>query len=195
MSARSGRVRLIGGRWRGRRLPVAPVPGLRPTPDRLRETLFNWLAPDLPGARCLDLFAGSGALAFEAVSRGAAEAVLVERSARVARRLAEEIARFDPAALRLWTGAALDYLTQPPARPFDIVFLDPPFGSPLLAAALRRLTATPGWLHPASLLYVEFPDAEPPALPPGWHWQRRARAGAVGYALLGCTAPREETPP
>ncbi len=188
-------MRIIGGRWRGRRLRVAAAPGLRPSADRVRETLFNWLAGVLPGAHCLDLFAGSGALAFEAVSRGAARAVLVERHPRVARRLAEEIAAFDPAALELWRGSALDYLRQPPpARPFDIVFLDPPFASDLLAGALARLAATPGWLHPASRLYLEFPQATPPALPAGWNWLRRQQAGAVGYGLVRLTAQAEEAP-
>ena len=173
-----GEVRLIGGRWRRSKLPVAQRPGLRPTPDRVRETLFNWLGQDLTGWRVLDAFAGSGALGFEAASRGATEVVLVERDASLCRSLEASRQRLGAATIRVACDDALAWMartrTEGPGS-FDLVLLDPPFdaglGSPAVAAALPLL-APGGWL------YLEA--AEPwPEPPPDLTLHRTLRAGAV----------------
>lgn len=175
-----GQVRIIGGRWRNTRLPVADLPGLRPTGDRVRETLFNWLMPKLPGARVLDLFAGSGVLGLEAVSRGAASAVLVERDPGQAARLREAVGRLDAAALvEVVQGDALAWLAGVPAAGFDIALLDPPFAAGLLPATLPALA--PG-LAPGAWVYVEAPT-EPAALPAGWTPYRQGRTRETCYTL------------
>lgn len=179
-----GRVRIIAGRWRGRRLPVAAVPGLRPTPDRVRETLFNWLQPVLPGAVCLDLFAGSGALGLEAASRGARRVVMVERDPRLAghlRRQARDLGAEDTVEVR--SGDGLAYLARC-AETFDLVFLDPPYRHDLLPDCIARL-ARPGCLRPGARVYLEHAgDADPPALPQGWSVLRRTGAGTVAGLLV-----------
>jgi len=169
----TGSVRIIAGTWRSRRLLFPARLGLRPTPDRVRETLFNWLAPHLPGARCLDLFAGSGALGFEALSRGAARVVLVERDPAAA----------DAAEVR--SGDAGDYLDGP-VESFDIVFLDPPYTSGLLSGCMQRLAAR-DWLCPAAWVYLEAREGELPPLPEGWRLLRSKTAGQVGYHLVRTT--------
>lgn len=174
-------VRIIAGHWRSRRLEFPDHPALRPTPDRVRETVFNWLAPQLPGARCLDLFAGSGAFGFEALSRGAARAVLVERDAATVTALRANRARLAADAAEVVETDALGYLTGP-AEPFDIVFLDPPYASGLLAPCLDRLAAG-GWLRPGAQVYIEARDGALPPLPPGWRLVRSKTAGQVGYHL------------
>ena len=187
-----GRVRIIAGHWRGRRLAVEDEPDVRPTPDRVRETLFNWLAPDLPGARCLDLFAGSGALGFEAVSRGAARAVLVDRSRAVGDRLRGECERLDAAgAVRVVEADALDWLTRPPAHgggrsTFDIVFVDPPQRLEVHREVAVRLVEH-GWLAPGARAWFEVVRRrEPPDLPAGWTLLKSGRAGDVRYYLASC---------
>ena len=182
-----GRVRIIAGRWRGRRLGVEDEPDVRPTPDRVRETLFNWLAPDLPGARCLDLFAGSGALGFEAVSRGAAEAVLVDRSRPVCDRLRSECERLGAAdgSVTVVEADALDWLGLPRTAhsPFDIVFVDPPQRLEVHREAALRL-AEHGWLAPDARIWFEVVRRrEPPDLPAGWTLLKSGRAGEVRYHL------------
>lgn len=182
LQKKPGFVRIIGGRWRGRRIAVPELPGLRPTPDRVRETLFNWLAPMIAGSRCLDLFAGTGALGLEAASRGARQVVLVESDRGAAERLRESSARLAPEVCEVVQADALAWLESAP-RPFDIVFLDPPFGTPLLQAAMQAL-ASGGWLAPGARIYLEAPAEQGvPALPPGWLLHRSGRAGAVGYHL------------
>jgi len=180
----AGRLRIIGGDWGGRRLTVPSAGGLRPTADRNRETLFNWLQGRLEGARVLDLFAGTGALGLEALSRGAAEAVFVERSRRVAdglRASIEALAAGDRA--RVVTADARRFLAGPPAA-FDLVFLDPPFRSELLAATLPRVLAG-DWLSDDARVYVEADRHGPwPPLPAEWAVRRERRAGTVRYALL-----------
>lgn len=175
-----GSLRIIGGAWRGRRLPVADAPGLRPTPDRVRETLFNWLAPQTPGSRCLDAFAGSGALGLEALSRGASEVVFVESNPALAagiERALTELAAAGGQVARGQTPEALHAL----AGPFDIVFLDPPFDARLLQPALAGL---PPLLAPNSQVYLEYPaDQPPPEMPDGWRILRDKTAGDVGYRL------------
>lgn len=175
-----GAVRIIGGRWRGTRIAVADRPGLRPSPDRVRETLFNWLAPDIDGARCLDLFAGSGVLGFEAVSRGAASAVLVERDAAAAAALAELADRLATDTVTIERTDALSYLRGTP-RAHDIVFVDPPFADGVEARVLDALAH--GWLAPHALVYVESArEAPPPAAP--WQVTKSGTTRQVSYKLI-----------
>jgi 16S rRNA (guanine966-N2)-methyltransferase len=179
-----GRVRIVAGKWRGRRLAVADVPGLRPTPERVRETLFNWLAPAIEGARCLDLFAGTGALGFEALSRGAARVVLVEHSPAAVRALQESIAVLDAADATVYRGDAFRFLEQSEPSRQDIVFLDPPFGDDRVAELCRLLAGSP-WLAPAAVVYLEDDRGRPEAeLPDGWRVAREKCAGNVRYALI-----------
>ena len=160
-------VRIVAGTWRGRRVPFLPVPGLRPTPDRVRETLFNWLQRSVVGARCLDLYAGTGALAFEALSRGAVSAVLVEQDPRVVRQLREVTGVLGATQARVVEGDARAFL-KGSAEPFDLVFLDPPFALGALTE-LCTLLADGGWLAPAALIYLEQSVRDAPTdLPQGW---------------------------
>lgn len=177
----AGQVRIIGGRWRGRRIPVPDVPGLRPTPDRVRETLFNWLQSIVPGARCLDLFAGSGALSLEALSRGAVEVVAVDSDATAVASLKHTAATLEADALHVHLADAKAYLVGG-ASPFDLVFLDPPFASELLPEIQLRLLA--GWLADTAWIYLECAHGQDMALPTGWQEQRRKRAGDVVYRLV-----------
>lgn len=179
-----GRLRIIGGAWRGRRLEVPSGPDLRPTGDRIRETLFNWLQARVPGARCLDLFAGSGALGLEALSRGAAEVVFVERNARVAAALRAQLRALDVAERgHVIQTDALRFLTGP-VHSMDVVFVDPPFRSNLGDAALQ-LIAQRQWLAPDGRLYLESDAHRPgPDLPTGWTVQREKRASGVYYRLV-----------
>ena len=178
----AGRFRIIGGEWRGRRLPVPPEPGVRPTPDRVRETLFNWLAPLISGARCLDLYAGSGALGLEALSRGAGRVVFVDRVPAVLRQVAANLATLKSDRGETVCMDALRYLERP-ATAFDVVFLDPPYGQGLLEPVAARLFAG-GWLAPGAAVYLEHEaEASPPALPAGWQLYRSAAAGRVRYHL------------
>ena len=175
---RPNTVRVIGGRWRSRIVAFADA-GVRPTPDRVRETLFNWLGQTLSGCDCLDLFAGSGALGFEAASRGAQSVVMVEKHPQVLRSLRESARALGAANVRLVPGDALEFLRDPGAR-FDVVFLDPPYRLGLAEKALELL---PRALAPHGRVYVE--DDAPIAPPPGWTVLRRGRAGQVHYHLLG----------
>ena len=176
-------VRIIGGEWKRSKLPVADAPGLRPTPDRVRETLFNWLGQDLSGWRCLDAFAGSGALGFEAASRGASEVLLLERDRGLARSLNESKERLKATALRVENADALAWMARSAAASFELVFLDPPFDSDLLEPALAaaaRIVVTDGFV------YVEASQAlDPaPAAALGLRLHRHSRAGAVHFHLL-----------
>jgi 16S rRNA (guanine966-N2)-methyltransferase len=175
-------LRIIAGQWRGRRLSFPDLPELRPTPDRVRETLFNWLVPALPGARCLDLFAGSGALGIEALSRGAAEVVFVERQPLAIRALRENLARLDAGCARVEAADALVWLRQP-GTPFEIVLLDPPFGAGLLEPACALLEQG-GWLAANAWIYLEA-EADWPTLPLPVRWtlHREKIAGRVAYRL------------
>jgi 16S rRNA (guanine966-N2)-methyltransferase len=171
-------VRIIGGELRGRRVPVPSRPGLRPTPDRVRETLFNWLGQRLDGRVCLDLFAGSGALGFEAASRGAARVVLVEADRGVAKELERTRALLGITQLQVVHGDALAYLRSARER-FDVVFLDPPFRQNALPAVLAAL---PARLGSGARVYVEA--AEPVEREAGWQELKRSRAGQVSFQLL-----------
>jgi 16S rRNA (guanine966-N2)-methyltransferase len=175
---KAGKVRIIAGAYRGRKLAVVDRPGLRPTGDRVRETLFNWLGQRLDGLACLDLFAGSGALGFEAASRGAARVVMVENDRDVFLALQQTKNVLQVAAAEVWFGDAVRYLDSTDER-FDVVFLDPPFRQNALAAALERL---PGRLAAGARVYVEAAAPVEPGA--GWRELRRARAGQVSYQLL-----------
>ena len=177
-------LRIIGGSLRGRKWSFPEAPGLRPTPDRVRETLFNWLAPHIAGMRVLDLFAGSGALGFEALSRGAASAVLIEKDRAVVASLRAVAQRFGLTAARVEAGDALAFLRAQPRHCCELVFLDPPFAAGLLEPALAAL-ARYNVLAPGGFCYLEqsAQDAMPP-LPPGWTVHRSGKAGEVGYHLL-----------
>lgn len=172
---------------RGRRWRFPDVPDIRPTPDRVRETLFNWIGPRIVGARCLDLFAGSGALGLESVSRGAGHVVFVEQNAAIARAIGALIAEWNVASARVERADAFTWLRGKP-EPFDIVFLDPPFAAGLLGPAAALLEEK-GWLAPEALIYIENAAREPlPALPPAWLERKAGRAGEVGYHLHARTA-------
>ena len=178
-------VRIVGGQWRGRKLSFPDLPGLRPTPDRVRETLFNWLAPVIAGSRCLDLFAGSGALGFEAASRGAARVTLVEREPQIARVLREQAQLFSAQTIEVMQADALQYLQGAPGDT-DILFLDPPFGQGLLESALAVLAGDPS---PAlAWIYLEAErnlagNQLNALLPDGFELFRSKATGQVGYHL------------
>ncbi|WP_211947084.1 16S rRNA (guanine(966)-N(2))-methyltransferase RsmD [Cupriavidus yeoncheonensis] len=177
-------VRIIGGRWKRTMLPVPEAQGLRPTPDRVRETLFNWLGQDLAGLNCLDLFAGSGALGFEAASRGAQAVTLVEFNPRVARQLRDNQYRLDAAQMRVMQGDAFAIAAQMPDASFDVIFLDPPFAEDWLRPALEHAARL---LRPGGAVYVEtdrsLTGADAP-VPASLEIVRQARAGAVHFHLL-----------
>ncbi|HEX4780194.1 MAG TPA: 16S rRNA (guanine(966)-N(2))-methyltransferase RsmD [Usitatibacter sp.] len=175
-AAKGNRVRIIGGRWRSRVLRFPPAAQLRPTPDRVRETLFNWLGQRLDGLACLDLFAGSGALGFEALSRGASRVVMVEKDRAVAAALRES-ARLLEADPQILVRDAIDWLGEGGER-FDVAFVDPPYASDLAGRALASLA---GRLSPGARVYVESDRRLDP--PEGWRALREDRAGAVRYAL------------
>jgi 16S rRNA (guanine966-N2)-methyltransferase len=177
-------VRIVGGQWRRSVLPVLDRPGLRPTPDRVRETLFNWLGQDLSGWRVLDAFAGSGALGFEAASRGAAEVLLVEQDADLVRSLNASRERLKATSMRIQRGDGLGVLRSSPGR-WDLVLLDPPFDAGL---GPRSLAAAAQAVSPGGWVYLE--SGEPaPEPPPGLRLHRQSRAGAVHYALFQAAEP------
>jgi 16S rRNA (guanine966-N2)-methyltransferase len=185
-----GNIRIIGGRWRGTRLAVADAPGLRPTSDRVRETLFNWLMPVLPGARVLDLFAGSGALGLEAVSRGAGGALLVERDPALAQSLRQACERLQAEAVQVIRADALQWLRFPVHGRFDLVFLDPPFDAGLWREALALL---PPWLAEDAWLYLESPAAAAETPGPGWSLHREGRTRETRHALYRRAIPAAAT--
>jgi 16S rRNA (guanine966-N2)-methyltransferase len=171
----AGKIRIIGGEYRGRKIQVPDRPDLRPTPDRVRETLFNWLGQSLDGLSCLDLFAGSGALGFEAASRGAARVVMVEQDRAVFESLRKTQEAIGARAVEVVLDDAFAYLGK--AQAFDVVFLDPPFRQNALPAVFRQLKGAPG-----ARVYVESGEPFTPAEP--WRELKRARAGQVSYQLF-----------
>jgi 16S rRNA (guanine966-N2)-methyltransferase len=180
----SNQLRIIGGEWRGRRLNFPGVEGLRPTTDRVRETLFNWLQPMIQGARCLDLFAGSGALGLEALSRGAAAVNFVDSDRLAIHALRENLALLRDSHGSVIQSEALAFLRQAaPAQPFDVVFLDPPFRKGLLQPCLEQLCRD-GWLTEHARIYLEQEqELGEPELPPDWELLRCKKAGQVIYGL------------
>jgi 16S rRNA (guanine966-N2)-methyltransferase len=178
----AGQIRIIGGSLRGRKIQVPDVLDLRPTPDRVRETLFNWLQPVIAGAYCLDLFAGSGALGFEALSRGAAYVEMVDQAPKVVALLREELTRFGAKNAEVYVATAPGQLRQP-ERPFDVVFLDPPFKQDLLLPCCVYLEEK-GFLAADAYIYLE--SAEPvteAVLPANWKLLKSKKAGQVSYHL------------
>jgi len=186
---RAGQLRIIGGTWRGRKIDFATEPGVRPTPDRIRETLFSWLQREIYGARCLDLFSGSGALSFEALSRGADEVVMVDQSSPVVKQLIANAKLLKSNCAQIELCSADSYLQRPP-QPFDIVFLDPPFQQHALKQYCEQLESG-GWLAPRAMIYMEREKGNPPpALPTSWQLHREKWAGQVSYVLAIREHPR-----
>jgi 16S rRNA (guanine966-N2)-methyltransferase len=181
MKSAPGRIRIIGGQLRNSRLDVPDLPGLRPTAERVRETLFNWLAPVIAGARCLDLCAGTGALGIEALSRGAASVQFVERDARAAQALRDNLARLKASGGQVAAIDALAFL-QGAGQPYGLVFLDPPFALGMWEALAQRLEQG-GWLARGAWIYVESPRGTVLSLPDSWAVHREGTAGEVRYAL------------
>ena len=182
-------LRIIGGQWRGRKLTFHAAPGLRPTTDRIRETLFNWLAPFLHDARCADLFAGSGALGLEALSRGASSCDFVDTNPGALADIGENLALLAARDRGRCTKAAAGDFIASANEPYDIVFVDPPFAAGLAGATLALL-ASSEQLAPDALVYLETAKDEPqPPLPDGWSVFREKQSGGVSYRLLAAGRP------
>lgn len=175
------RIRIVAGKLRGSRIDVVDAPGLRPTPDRIRETLFNWLAPVIVGMRCLDLYAGTGALGIEAVSRGASSCTFVERDPRAAAMLTATLARLKVENASVTTRDAMAFLNDP-RGPFDLIFLDPPFAHDAWTTISGKLE-TCGALADGAWIYLESPGDSAAAVPTDWRLHREARSGNVRHAL------------
>jgi len=182
------RLRIIAGDWRSRQICFPDAAGLRPTPSRVRETLFNWLRHDIVGARCLDLYAGSGALGFEAASRGAASVVVIDANPEVCAVLRDNITRLSAQGMEVEQTDAVLFLNRPAGRVFDLVFVDPPFRQGLISDCGRRLEEN-GWLAANAKIYTESEcEAEPCGIPEQWTVLRSKRAGDVCYRLYSRTA-------
>ncbi|MDH5776620.1 MAG: 16S rRNA (guanine(966)-N(2))-methyltransferase RsmD [Gammaproteobacteria bacterium] len=182
-TATRNQLRIIAGQWRSRKLSFPSIEGLRPTPDRVRETLFNWLAPTIEGARCLDLFSGSGALGLEALSRGAGEVVMLDQNSKVIRQLKENLSLLDCTQGKVVQSDAISYLQSCPDR-FDIVFLDPPYRQNLIAPCCALL-AQNSLLNPGAAIYIELEkEASLPELPTDWTLTRSKTAGQLAYHLV-----------
>jgi 16S rRNA (guanine966-N2)-methyltransferase len=184
--------RIIAGEWRRRKLAFPPLPGIRPSPDRVRETLFNWLRDSLVGARCLDLFAGSGALGLEALSRGAAEVVFVDMERAALAAVNAHLTLLKAQGGKTVQADALAWL-ETPAMPFDIVFLDPPFNAGLLPK-VAGLLERGSWLKPDAYIYLEYPAEHPPEMPAPWAPWRESHAGRVGFGLMRAAKPGIKEP-
>lgn len=183
MPTQTQSLRIIGGKHRGRRLEFKTAEGLRPTGDRIRETLFNWLQPVIVGARCLDMFAGSGMLGIEAASRGANEVIFIEQHRDTASQLQQNISKLGLTGTRLIQGDALDGLARLDEHAFDIVFVDPPFSRGLLSKACEQLEIH-HLVKPATRIYLESEqEVKPDELPSGWELVRSKQAGQVFYHL------------
>ena len=188
-SSRTSRIRIIGGKWRGRKIDVVDGDGLRPTPDRVRETLFNWLAPSCAGATVLDCFAGSGALGLEALSRGASRLVLLEKQAAALAQLRRLAQQLDSDAIEIVAGDALAALATL-ERKFDIVFIDPPYADAGLREQAWRLLENGDRLRPGARIYFEWPRGESFELPSArLDWLKQKSAGQVNYAIAEWRGP------
>jgi len=174
------KIRIIAGQWRGRKLPVLNKPGLRPTPNRVRETLFNWLVPYLPGSKCLDLFAGSGALGIEAASRGAERVLLVEKEFDIVQNLRQQIIALNAENIEIKHVDATNFLQKGTMETFDIVFLDPPFEQDLLSSSCNLLEP---WLNQSAHIYLET-DKNIENLPNNWRIIRKQKVGQVLGILM-----------
>ncbi len=178
--AAPGKIRLIAGKWRGRKLDVIDSPGLRPTPDRIRETLFNWLQQQIVGARCLDLFAGTGALAFEALSRGATEVVMVESNPNIIESLNQHAETLGSEGHIIQLADAIGWMKQG-IKGFDIIFLDPPFGQGYIEQCCTIISEQ-SLLNARGLVYIESEKSL--SLPDGWEIRKQTKAGNVQSALI-----------
>lgn len=191
-SGGQGQIRIIGGQWRGRKLPVPESAGLRPTTDRVRETLFNWLAPWLPQARCLDCFAGSGALGIEALSRYAKTVTLLELERSVARQLSTNLQQLNASQSQVISTNTLAWLNMN-GQPYDIVFVDPPFRKGLLDETLALLEKH-HWLADEAVIYTESEVEQGlPKVPTHWQLYREKIAGQVAYRLYLRSVPQERS--
>ncbi len=178
-----GRLRIIGGTWRGRKLDFSAAPGLRPTPDRVRETVFNWLATHIHQAHCADLFAGSGALGLEALSRGAAHCDFVDSNGQTMGQIQQHLTALSALSQAKCVNDEAASFLRSCDRPYDVVFMDPPFGMGLAAAACDLL-ARRSLLNPGSLVYLEAGVSdETPDIPPNWRLHREKSSGEVCYRL------------
>lgn len=183
-----GRLRIIGGEFRSRLIDFDAEAGVRPTPDRVRQTVFDWLSPIIDGSSVLDLYAGSGALGLEAISRGAARATFVETGPKQAEAIRAAIAKLNVGPrCEVIRGDGISFLRATLER-YEIVFVDPPYDSPLLASTLAHL---PRVLKGLNRIYLEWPKGQPPALPPGYAVLKEKAAGQVSYGLVTYTAPAE----
>ncbi|MGP1924317.1 MAG: 16S rRNA (guanine(966)-N(2))-methyltransferase [Arsenophonus sp. NEOnobi-MAG3] len=182
-SGSRGQIRIIGGKWRGRKLPVFDSEGLRPTTDRIRETLFNWLMPVIQEARCLDCFSGSGALAIEALSRYAASATLIELERFVATQLVANLVKLEGKNAQVINRDTLNYLKQAASTAYDVIFLDPPFRKDLLQQTTLLLEQN-AWLSKNCWIYIETEiEANLAMLPKNWQLHRKKVAGRIAYCL------------
>jgi len=186
----NGQVRIISGQWRGRKLTVPELEGLRPTPDRVRETLFNWIGPQCRSATVLDLFCGSGALGFEAASRGASTVYLVDQNQRVIQALQQQAQAWGVHNVQFYAHGAENFLNQP-ALAYDLIFLDPPYAQADLRSLLWQ---HPNWgdmHHQETLIYTEWPRQQtPPEPPPGFEVRKHKRAASVEFILWGALRPQ-----
>ena len=181
--AQPGEVRIISGQWRGRKLPVLDVQGLRPTTDRVKETLFNWLMQDIQGRAVLDCFSGSGSLAFEALSRHANSALLLERDAKAATQLKQNLARLKCENAEVRHTDTMQWLAAPAGMQFDLVFIDPPFRQGLALPCAHLLQNS--WLKPDALIYLETEkELDIRELPESWHLLKDKIAGQLAYRLF-----------
>lgn len=176
-----GSIRIIAGKHRGRKLPVLMAEGLRPTTDRVKETVFNWLMPYMHKANCLDCFAGAGSLGFEALSRGAEKVTLIELNKVAAKQLQANKLLLSADNLTIKQNNALSWLSNKPEQTFDIVFIDPPFRQNLVSQTAKLLTQ--GWLSKQALVYIEMETEETPSLPDNWQLIKEKTAGQVAYHL------------
>jgi 16S rRNA (guanine966-N2)-methyltransferase len=177
------KIKIIGGQWRSRQIDVLDAEGLRPTPNRVRETLFNWLQSDIFNSHCLDLFAGSGALSFEAASRGAKTVVQIENNPTACEVLKSNAEKLGASQIQVIQTDALTYLTKIPANPFDIIFIDPPFGLNLVAQSGELLEKN-NWLAPYAKIYIETETTLTFELPERWQLLKSKVAGEVAYRLF-----------
>lgn len=181
-NASTGSIRIIAGKYRGRKLPVLMSEGLRPTTDRVKETVFNWLMPYIHDSRCLDCFAGAGSLGFEALSRGAAQLTFIELDKKAAQQLSNNKSVLKIDNVTIEHGSALDYLQKNSATPLDIVFIDPPFRKGLVEQTVSLLNQ--GWLAPQALIYIEMESEQQAiSLPLQWRLLKEKIAGQVAYRL------------
>jgi 16S rRNA (guanine966-N2)-methyltransferase len=192
-TAPDGEVRILAGSWRGRRLRFVATDGLRPTGSRIRETLFNWIAPELPGSRCLDAFSGSGALGFESLSRGAASLVMLEPNPLAHQQLQQNAQLLGATGASIHRQTAQAYLAYQPVQPFDGVFLDPPFALDLWPELIHQLE-TGHWLAPDAWIYIETPHDYTLTTPKRWQLHRDKHAGQVRYCLFRCHADEAASP-